>query len=125
MNAEKDKWTALFGWALVWYVPVGFLFYNWHKDDPISVWALVGLYIFSPVIVAIAAVLPVAFCVALSKAEKRLAPYFSVLADIEGRQKKAVREGRKMAALGWKFMWVLIFSPIGLVLVWWVVSIDR
>jgi hypothetical protein len=51
--------------------------------------------------------------------------FCDLLADIEGRKKKAVREGRKMAALGWKFMWVLIFSPIGLLLVWWVVSIDR
>jgi hypothetical protein len=54
-----------------------------------------------------------------------LAPFFSVLADIEGRQKGAARDGRKMAALGWKFMWVLIFSPIGLLLVWWVISIER
>ncbi len=51
--------------------------------------------------------------------------FCDLLADIEGRQKKAVREGRKMVALGWKFIWVLIFSPIGLLLVWWVVSIDR
>jgi hypothetical protein len=50
--------------------------------------------------------------------------YCDLLANIEGRQKVAAREGKKMAALGWKFMWVLIFSPIGILLVWWILSIE-
>jgi hypothetical protein len=83
-------------------------------------WGWVALVALIP----IGLVAPVAFAVLVTKAEKRLAPYFSLLANIEGRQKKAAREGRKMSALGWKFIWVLIFSPIGLLIVWWLTSLS-
>ncbi len=53
MNIEKDKWTD---WLLVapfWYVPAGFLFFHWSKDDSIPMWGWAVAYVLSPLIAGV------------------------------------------------------------------------
>jgi hypothetical protein len=89
-----------------------------------SWWVWVILLVCSPVLVVIGLALPVAFAVLVTKAEKSMAPYFSLLGNIKNKQREALRDRRKMDAFGWKVMCFFIFSPIALVLVWWLVSIE-
>lgn len=52
MKEEKDKWTDFFWLVPFWYVPAGFLFYHWSKDDSIPVWGWSVAYVLSPLITA-------------------------------------------------------------------------
>ena len=107
---KKPEWQVWLGIAAIWYIPLAFMLFDWDESFP--AWGAVAFYVFSPVIVVIGLVLPVAFCVFLSKAENLLTPYYSKLANIENRQKKALREGRMWESRWLKVAYWIVALPI-------------
>jgi Mn2+/Fe2+ NRAMP family transporter len=107
---KKPEWQVWLGIAAIWYILLAFMLFDWDESFP--AWGVVAFYVFSPVIVGVGLVMPVAFCVFLTKAEKLLAPYYSKLANIENRQKKALREGRKRESRWLKVAYWIVAIPI-------------
>ena len=109
-KGKKTEWLVWLGVAAIWYILFAFMLFDW--GGPFPAWGLIALYVFSPAIVVIGLVLPVVFCVFLSKAEKLLTPYYSKLENIENRQNKALREGRKWEGRFLKVYYWILAIPI-------------
>lgn len=116
MKEEKDKWTDFFWLVPFWYVPTGFLFYHWSKDDSIPVWGWSVAYVLSPLITAGLGLIGYGILffgfLLLKKCGPIMGKYSDLLDDFETRSRVAAQNGKKWKALGWKVVWVVIAFPI-------------